>query len=203
MEHDWDDDRRDEPINQEPQIAQQDGGSKPEYYGSKEAYGASSSTKSAMAVVALFSGSNISPKFKIAYVFGIPGVTQGDSAATSTPTAERLVIAKTESPPFLAAQKPVRDKKKGAGSTNRHRKRPRTKSPTEPLTAARVSLTFFDKILQPLHAASPRLQRAPTVAASQRLTRGASLICRQVPSVESVSVVSESEPVLPEPTTMP
>ena len=51
-----------------------------------------------MAAVALFSGSIISPKFKIAYASGIPCVTQPDSAATLINTAEGLVVVQTESP---------------------------------------------------------------------------------------------------------
>ena len=78
-----------------------------------------------MAAVTLFAGSIISPKFEFAYASGIPGVTQPDKAVTSTPTGEGLVEVQTESPPLLAARKPVRDKKKGAGSTHRHGKRPR------------------------------------------------------------------------------
>ena len=97
-----------------------------------------------MAAVTLFSGSIISPKFEIAYASGIRVVTQPDKAATSTPTGEGLVVVQSESPQLLAARKPARDKKKGAGSTHRHEKRPRRTSPVEPLKTASASLPLPD-----------------------------------------------------------
>ena len=103
----------------------------------------------------------------------------------------------------MAARKPVRDKKKGAGSTHRHGNRLRTESPAEPLTTASVSLPLPDQSAQPSRTASPRLRRAAAVAASQRLQRRASPVCHRVPSEESEAEVSATEPVLPEPTTVP
>ena len=154
-----------------------------------------------MAAVTLFSGSIISPKFEIAYPSGIPGVTQPDNAATSTPTAEGLVEVQTESPLLLAARKPVRDKK-DAVSTHLHGKRLRTESPAEPLTTASVSLPLPDQSAQPSRTVSPRLRRAAVVAASQRLERRVSPVRHRVPSEESEAEVSATEPALPEPTTM-
>ena len=155
-----------------------------------------------MAAVTLCSGSIISPKFEIAYDSCIPGVTQPDNAATSTPTGEGLVVVQTESPPLLAARKPVRDKKKGVGSTHCHGKRPHRTSPVEPLKTASASLPLPDQGARPLRATSPRLRRAAAVAASQLLERGASPVRHRIPSEESV-FVSATEPVLPEPTMVP
>ena len=202
MEQDWDDDRRDEPIDEELQGKLQGGGSQLEYFGSEPASGMSSGTEGEMAAVTLFSDSIISPKFEIAYASGIPSVTQPDNTATSTPAAEGLVVVTTELPSLLAARKPVRDKK-GAGSTNRHGTRPRTMSPAEPLKTACVSLPLPDQSARPSRATSPRLRRAAAVAASQRLERWTSTGCHRVTSEKSVSDVSATEPLLSEPTTVP
>ena len=155
-----------------------------------------------MAAVTLFSGSIISPKFEIAYASGIPDVTQPDKAATSTSTGEGLVVVQTESPPLLAARKPVRDKKKGAGSTHRQGKRPRKSSLVGPLKTASASLPLPDQSARPSRATSPRLRRAAAVAATQRLERGTSPVRHRSPSEKLVSV-SAMEPVLPKPTTVP
>ena len=144
----------------------------------------------------------ISPKFEIAYASVIPAVTQPDSAATSTPATEGLVVVQTKSPPLLAARTPVRDNKKGVGLTHRFGKRLSTISPAGPLTTASASLPLPDQSAQPSRAASPRLRRAAGVAASQRLEKGASPIRHLVPSEESEAEVSATEPVLPEPTTV-
>ena len=203
MEQDWVDDRQDDPIDQKLQGELQRGGSEPKYLGSEPASGASSGTKGAMAAVTLFSGSIISPKFEIAYVSGIPGVIHIDNAASSTFTGEGLVVVQTESPLLLAARKPVRDKKKGAVSTHRHGKRPRRTSPVEPLKTASASPPLPNQGAPPQRATSWKLRRAAAVAASQRLERGTSPVRHRVPSEESVSEVSATEPVLPEPTTVP
>ena len=149
MEQDWVDDRRDDPIDEELQGELQVGGSEMEYLGSEPASGASSGTKGAKAAVTLFASSIISPKFEIAYASGIPGVTQHDKAVTSTPIGEGLVEVQTEFPPLLAALKPVRDKKKGAGSTHRHGKRPRRTSPVGPVKTASASLPLPDQGARP------------------------------------------------------
>ena len=83
------------------------------------------------------------------------------------------MVVHTESPPLLAARKPVRDKK-DAELTHRHTKRPRTTSLAEPLTITSVSLPLPEQSAQPVRAASPKLRRAAAVAASDSRERDVS-----------------------------
>ena len=157
MEQDCVDDRRDDPIYQELQGELQGGGPEPEYLRSETASGALSGNEGAMAAVTLYSGSIISPKFEIACASSIPGLTQPEKAATLTPTGEGLVVVQAESLPLLAAWKPMRDRKKSAGPTHRHGKRPRWTSPVGPLKTASASLPLPDQSARPSRPTSPRL----------------------------------------------
>ena len=156
-------------MQQKPQTKEQVSNSEPEYLGIELASGASSGTAGAMAAVTRFSGNIISPKFKMAYATEIPGATQPDSATTSTPTSEGLVVVQTKSTTVLAARKPARDKKKSSRSTHRRVKRARVKSSAEPPPTASVCLPLPVESTRSSLALSPRLRRSAAVAACQRL----------------------------------
>lgn len=155
-----------------------------------------------MAAVTLFSGSIVNLKFKFAYVVGIPGVTQPESAATTTFLTEELMVVQTKSPLLLAVNLYARYKTK---APIRHiaMKRALVQNSLRCFFSTTcVSCLLTEQSTRPLCPSSPRLRQKATVAMCRLLKRVALSVRHRGQSKESVSKLLVTEPLLPEPANM-